>query len=365
MSRSIHLKKRKGINIGPAPIRVIEGRMHEAELYTPNPDRSVVCRLCNHGCRIADGRSGRCGVRHNQDGRLFTASFGRISAEHVDPIEKKPLNHFLPGTLCYSLGSVGCNFTCSHCQNWQLSSSARSILALPLLSPDEAVRRALDAGASSVAWTYNEPTISFEYTLEMGRISRLAGLGTVYVTNGYMTEEAVEALAPVLNAFRVDIKAFDDAFYREVCGAHLAPVLASTERAHEIGMHVETVTLVIPGLNDGEEEMDGLIHWVIDHLGPATPMHFTRFHPDYRMQDRPATPIATLERIYERARELGLLFPYLGNVGGNRYENTWCPRCGALLIERRLMHGRAVGLDDGCCRQCGEVIPVVRTIPHT
>ncbi len=338
--------------------------MHEAALYTPNSDTSVNCRLCNHGCRIADERAGRCGVRQNRDGRLYSVSFGRISAEHVDPIEKKPLNHFLPGTLCYSLGSVGCNFTCTHCQNWQLSRAATSILSLPLLSPEEAVQRALKRHASSVAWTYNEPTISFEYTLEMGRLARSAGLGTVYVTNGYMTVEAVEALAPVLDAFRVDIKAFDDAFYREVCGAHLEPVLASTERAHELGMHVETVTLVIPGLNDGAQEMDELIRWVIDHLGPATPMHFTRFHPDHRMQDRPATPVATLERIYERARELGVFYPYLGNVGGHPYENTWCPRCGALLVERRQMHGETSGLEDNRCRQCGEVIPIVRRVPR-
>ncbi|HOT93985.1 MAG TPA: AmmeMemoRadiSam system radical SAM enzyme [Methanoregulaceae archaeon] len=339
--------------------------MHEAALYTQNPDGTVTCRLCNHGCRIADGRSGRCGVRQNRDGRLYAASFGRISAEHIDPIEKKPLNHFLPGTLSYSLGSVGCNFSCTHCQNWQLSRSAASLFSLPYLSPEEAIHRALDADASSVSWTYNEPTISFEYTLEMGRRAHEAGLGTVYVTNGYMTIEALEALAPVLDAFRVDIKAFDDAFYREICRAHLEPVLASTERARQLGMHVETVTLVIPGLNDSPEEIDGLIRWVIDHLGDATPMHFTRFHPDYQMQDRPATPIATLERIYERARELGLLFPYLGNVGGHRYENTWCPRCGALLIERRLMHGRPTGIEDGRCRTCGEVIPVVRRIPRS
>ncbi len=338
--------------------------MQEAALYTPNPDGTVSCRLCNHGCRIADGRVGRCKVRQNRMGRLCATSFGRISAEHIDPIEKKPLNHFLPGTLCYSLGSVGCTFTCTHCQNWQLSRAAESILSLPFLSPDEAIRRAVDAGASSVAWTYNEPTISFEYTLEMGRLARAAGLGTVYVTNGYMTVEAVEALAPMLNAFRVDIKAFNDTFYREICGARLEPVLASTERAHELGMHVETVTLVIPGLNDDPEEIDGLVRWVIDHLGPDTPMHFSRFHPDYRMQDRPATPVTTLERIYERARDLGLRYPYLGNVGGHPYENTWCPRCRALLVERRLMHGRITGLEDGRCRECGEVIPLVRTVPQ-
>ncbi len=336
--------------------------MHEALLYTGNPDRTTDCRLCNHRCHIADGRAGRCGVRLNREGRLYTASYGRVSAENVDPIEKKPLNHFLPGTLCYSLGSVGCNFTCEHCQNWQLSRAERAITSLPEITPEKAVEHALATGAASVAWTYNEPTMSFEFSLDMARLARQAGLGTVYVTNGYMTEEAVDELAPMLNAFRVDLKAFDETFYRDVCGAHLDPVLTSTERAKEVGMHVETVTLVIPGLNDAPEQIEGLIRWVVEHLGPETPMHFTRFHPDYRMRDRPATPIRALEQIYERARELGIRYPYLGNVGGHRYENTWCPKCRNLLIERNLMQGRIQGLENGRCRQCGEAVPIVREI---
>ena len=336
--------------------------VHEAQLYTKNPDGTADCRLCNHRCRIAGGRTGRCGVRRNREGVLWSASYGRVSAEHVDPIEKKPLNHFLPGTLCYSLGSVGCNFTCEHCQNWQLSRAADAVESLPLLEPGEAVDRAVASGCASISWTYNEPTMSFEYSLDTGRIAHGAGLGTVWVTNGYMTEEAVDALAPVLDAFRVDLKAFDDGFYRTVCGEHLDPVLAATRRAHEAGMHVETVTLVIPGLNDAPAEIDALIRWVIEELGPDTPMHFTRFHPDYRMRDRAPTPVRTLERIYERALELGLRFPYLGNVGGHRNENTWCPACGNLLIERSMLQGRLRGLDGSSCRQCGEAIPVVRSV---
>jgi pyruvate formate lyase activating enzyme len=337
--------------------------MHEAQLYTRNPDGTTDCRLCNHRCHIADSRVGKCGVRQNREGTLYSLSYGRVSAENVDPIEKKPLNHFLPGTLCYSLGSVGCNFTCEHCQNWQISRAGDSIGTLPELAPEDAVRRAVASGCASVSWTYNEPTMTYEYTMDMGRLARKAGLGTVYVTNGFMTEEAVESLASMLMAFRVDLKSFDDSFYRKVCGARLGPVLASTKRAREVGMHVETVTLVIPGLNDSPEETDGLVRWVVENLGPDTPMHFTRFHPDYRMRDRPATPIATLERIYERAKELGLRYPYLGNVGGHRYENTWCPVCGNLLIERSMMQGRIRGLDDGHCRRCGEAIPIVRSIP--
>jgi pyruvate formate lyase activating enzyme len=190
-------------------------------------------------------------------------------------------------------------------------------------------------------------------------LARSRGLGTVYVTNGYITEEALRELAPMLGAYRVDIKSFSDDFYKKVCGARLQPVLDSAALARELGMHVETVTLVIPGLNDSMEEQEALIRWVAEHLGPATPMHFSAFHPDYRMLDRDATPIATLEKIYTKAKELGIRFPYLGNVYNHRYENTYCPACGATLIERQGFSSRMVGLDGQQCGKCGEKIEIV------
>lgn len=333
--------------------------MHEALQYQKIEDTAVKCSLCSHRCTIRDGKHGICGVRINREGTLFAATYGKISAEAVDPIEKKPLFHFLPGTTSYSLGGVGCNFHCKHCQNWHISAATVENGIMRDLAPDEGVERALMQGCSSISWTYNEPTIWHEYALDMGKRARESGLGTVYVTNGYITEEALRELSPMLNAFRVDLKAFSDSFYREICGAHLQPVLDATVLAKELGMHIETVTLVIPGLNDSMEEMESIIRWVLEHLGPDTPMHFTRFHPDYRMLDRKSTPVETLERIYERARHLGIRFPYLGNVFGHEYENTFCPVCGSLLVERTAFALRFRELEGKKCSECGESIPYI------
>jgi pyruvate formate lyase activating enzyme len=333
--------------------------MHEALQYQKIEDTAVKCSLCSHRCTIRDGKHGICGVRINREGTLFAATYGKISAEAVDPIEKKPLFHFLPGTTSYSLGGVGCNFHCKHCQNWHISAATIENGIMRDLAPDEGVERALMQGCASISWTYNEPTIWHEYALDMGKRARESGLGTVYVTNGYITEEALRELSPMLNAFRVDLKAFSDSFYREVCGAHLQPVLDATVLAKELGMHIETVTLVIPGLNDSMEEMESIIRWVLEHLGPDTPMHFTRFHPDYRMLDRKSTPVETLERIYERARHLGIRFPYLGNVFGHEYENTFCPVCGSLLVERTAYTLRFRELEGKKCAECGESIPFI------
>jgi pyruvate formate lyase activating enzyme len=336
--------------------------MHEARQYAKLENHAVKCSLCNHRCAINDGKHGICGVRWNEQGILDAKTYGKISSEAVDPIEKKPLFHYLPGTRSYSLGSIGCNFHCRHCQNWHISRASFDEVALRPLSPDEGVRRALASGSKSISWTYNEPTIWHEYTLDMGTLARAKELGTIYVTNGYITEEALRELQPMLGAFRVDIKAFTDDFYKKVCGAHLQPVLDAAVLARELGMHVETVTLVIPGLNDSMEEQAALIRWVIEHLGPETPMHFSAFHPDYQMTDRGATPVATLEKIYAKAKALGLRFPYLGNVGHHPGENTFCPSCGATLIERRGFSSRFVDLDGQQCRKCGEKIEVVRHV---
>jgi pyruvate formate lyase activating enzyme len=336
--------------------------MHEAHQYARLDGETVRCSLCAHRCTIAGGKHGICGVRVNDGGTLYAANYGLVAAEAVDPIEKKPLFHFLPGTLSYSLGGVGCNFRCQHCQNWHISQATLADLPLMDIPPAAGVERALQSVSASIAWTYNEPTIWHEYALDMGTLAQARGLGTVYVTNGYITEEALDELAPMLNAFRVDIKAFTEDFYRKVCRAKLQPVLDAAVAAREHGMHIETVTLVIPGLNDSEDEMKALITWVLDNLGPDTPMHFTRFHPDYKMRDLDPTPFRTLERIYRQAKDLGIRYPYLGNVPPGPYENTYCPSCGALLIERAGFSSRFVDLDGDRCRRCGERVPVVRAV---
>jgi pyruvate formate lyase activating enzyme len=337
--------------------------MHEARLYQKEEDRSVRCAVCAHRCHILPGKHGICGIRVNREGILDAAAYGLISAEAIDPIEKKPLYHYLPASLSYSLGGVGCNFQCPHCQNWHISRADLESGLLRPLSPEEGVKRALSGRCESVSWTYNEPTIWHEYPRDMGLLARKKGLGTIYVTNGYMTEETLQDLSPMLQAFRVDLKAFTDEFYRKFCKGKLQPVLDATRIAHELGMHIETVTLVIPGVNDTLEEMEGLITWVRDNLGPQTPMHFTRFHPDYKMTDTIPTPIATLERIHARAKELGMRFPYLGNVPGHPAENTLCPVCGALLIERSGFRTIIRNLKDTSCASCGEKIELVTHVP--
>ncbi|MEN6444207.1 MAG: AmmeMemoRadiSam system radical SAM enzyme [Methanoregula sp.] len=336
--------------------------MYEARQYQKKEKSAVQCSLCSHRCTIADTKTGICGVRKNDGGILYATTYGLISAEAVDPVEKKPLFHYLPGTRAYSLGGIGCNFHCEHCQNWHISRANKDTIRLASLSPDEGVGRAIESGSASIAWTYNEPTIWHEYTLDMGTLARARGLGTIYVTNGYITEEALRELSPMLGAYRVDLKAFTDGFYKKICGAHLQPVLDSAIVARELGMHIETVTLVIPGLNDSMDETDALIRWVIEHLGPETPMHFSRFHPDYQMTDRAATPVATLEKIYHRAKELGLQFPYLGNVSDHPYGNTYCPACGTLLIARQGYSCRFVALHGDTCKNCGEHIGIVRHV---
>jgi pyruvate formate lyase activating enzyme len=333
--------------------------LHEARQYEKTENNGVQCSLCNHRCAINEGKHGICGVRINEAGTLYAGTYGKISAEAVDPIEKKPLFHYLPGTRSYSLGSAGCNFHCKHCQNWHISRAALDDAHLRPLSPEEGVERAVESGSASISWTYNEPTIWHEYTLDQGTLAKARGLGTVYVTNGYITEEALREIAPMLGAWRVDLKAFTDDFYKKVCGARLQPVLDSAILARELGLHIETVTLVIPGLNDSMDEQEALIRWVIGHLGPDTPMHFSAFHPDYQMTDRGATPVATLEKIYERAKELGLRYPYLGNVYHHPYENTYCPSCGTMLVERQGFSSRFPGLDGQQCRHCGETIGIV------
>jgi pyruvate formate lyase activating enzyme len=254
---------------------------------------------------------------------------------------------------------VGCNFHCEHCQNWQISQAELSEGLLRDLPPEEGVRRARTARCASISWTYNEPAIWHEYPLDMGARAREKGLGTIYVTNGYITEEALAEISSVLEAYRVDIKSFSDDFYKKICGARLQPVLDSTVKARELGLHIEVVNLVIPGINDSPEETGALIRWVVDNLGPDTPVHFTRFHPDYRMLEAKATPVAALERIYHQAKELGLSYPYLGNVFMHRYESTYCPLCGALLIERRGFASSLRNLADHRCSSCGNEIPYI------
>ncbi|MBE0521996.1 MAG: AmmeMemoRadiSam system radical SAM enzyme [Candidatus Methanoperedenaceae archaeon] len=331
----------------------------EAVLYDPLVENRVKCNVCAHRCTIPEGKVGVCRTRKNNGGKLYTLIYNIVSSEASDPIEKKPLYHFLPGTLSYSLGTVGCNFRCMHCQNWNISQVTIDEAYTMEITPEQAIQRAIAAGCRSIAWTYNEPAIWHEYTYDSAVLAKKAGLKTVYVTNGYITPEALLRIAPYLDAFRVDIKSFSDDFYRKVCGARLEPVLESTKLAKKLGMHIETITLLIPAMNDSIDEITQLVRWVRDNLGESTPMHFTRFHPMYKMSELYPTPLETLEMAYGIAKSEGMRFVYLGNVGGHRYENTYCPRCDTLLIDRTGFRVGEVRLKEGKCTRCGEGIPVV------
>ena len=334
--------------------------IREAMLYDKLEDGKVQCKLCAHRCKISPGKRGFCAVRENREGVLYTLNYAVVSSEALDPIEKKPLFHFYPGSLVYSMGTIGCNFRCKHCQNWTISQIDIDQATSIEISPEMAVKRAVASGAKSIAWTYNEPTIWFEYTYDCAKLAKEAGLGTIYVTNGYITREGLEMIAPYLDAFRVDIKAFTEEFYRDIASAKLAPVLESAKLARQLGMHVEVINLVIPAHNDSPDEIREMSKWIYDNLGADTPVHFTRFHPYYKLQNVPSTPLKTLETAYGIAKEEGMRYVYIGNVPGTDYESTFCPNCGELLIERGMFSIELNRLANRhTCPCCGEHINIV------
>jgi len=329
--------------------------IREAMLWDPAEGGQVECRLCAHRCVIAPGRSGVCAVRENRDGRLVTLVYGEVIAAHVDPIEKKPLYHFLPGTKALSIATAGCNFQCAFCQNWQISQAGRRKgggLAGEPLAPGDIVRAALDQGCRSISYTYTEPTIFFEYAYDTAKAAKAAGLANNFVTNGYMTAEALQTIRSYLDAANVDLKAFRDQTYKKVCKARLEPVLETIRLMNKLGVWVEVTTLVVPGLNDGEEELRDIARFIVS-VDPGIPWHISRFHPDFEYTDAPATPVRTLRRARDIGREEGLKHLYVGNVDGEG-EDTVCPRCGRTVIRRQGFFVAENVLASGRCPQCGQ-----------
>jgi len=308
--------------------------MKEAMLYEPLPDRQVHCHLCAHGCVIPEGRLGVCRVRENRSGKLFTHTYGRAIARHIDPIEKKPLFHFFPGSKAYSVGTPGCNFRCRWCQNWDISQMPRQQRVVPAeqRSPAELAADAEASMCLSIAYTYTEPTIFFEYAYDIGRLADARGIHNVMVTNGYMTDQMLRTFHPYLDAANVDLKAFREKTYREYVGGRLQPVLESLRLMRQLGLWVEVTMLIIPGLNDDPGELRDAAGFLVDELGPQTPWHLSRFHPTYQMRNAPPTPIATLQRAQRIGHDAGLHYVYLGNVSGEA--NTHCHECGQLLMRR-------------------------------
>ncbi len=331
--------------------------LKEAVLWRAEPENRVVCDLCSHRCRIAVGKFGTCGVRENRAGALWTHAYGEVIAAHVDPIEKKPLYHFYPGTKSFSLAAAGCNFRCSFCQNWQISQSrvrdGGGGESQPL-EPREAVRLAKANGCRSISYTYTEPTIFFEYAADTGRLAKAEGLANNFVTNGYMTAEALEAAREWLDACNVDLKAFRDKTYKDICGARLEPVLESIRAMRRLGIWVEVTTLVVPGLNDGPDELRDIARFLAG-VGRDIPWHISRFHPDYKYTEALPTPVEMLRRAYDIGKEEGLHYIYIGNILGES-EDTICPKCGTALIKRRGFSVSASKVSDGRCPKCGAEI---------
>jgi pyruvate formate lyase activating enzyme len=332
--------------------------MHEALLYERRPDGVVTCSLCRHRCRIMPGARGICHVRENRDGMLVSLVYGMVVAEHVDPVEKKPLFHFQPGTLTYSIATVGCNFRCRHCQNHSIAQydpDAAGHVEGHYVTPEEVVRRAVQSGCHSISYTYTEPTIFFEYALDVARLASGAGLKNIFVTNGYITPEALDAIAPYLDAANIDLKGFDANFYERIVGARLDGVLECIRDYHRRGIWIEITTLVIPGENDSDDQLNGTAAFIASELGTHVPWHISRFFPQYRMTDRAATPPDLLARAVEAGKRNHLHYLYVGNYAGG-LENTDCPGCGATVIRRQGYHVLANSIDKGACRTCGTEI---------
>ncbi|MDD5093077.1 MAG: AmmeMemoRadiSam system radical SAM enzyme [Dehalococcoidia bacterium] len=331
--------------------------MREAILYEKLPGSRVRCHVCQWRCLIQPDQYGLCRMRHNIDGILEVLNYGEVSSVAVDPIEKKPLFHFHPTSKVFSLGSWGCNFRCKHCQNWQISHQTqdkadRDSQNIP---PQEAIRLTRQYGCKGIAWTYNEPCIWLEYTLDSAKLAKKENLYTAYVTNGFFTEEALDTMGPYLDAWRVDIKGFSDALYQGLAKVvNWRKILETTRRAQEKWkMHVEVVTNIIPTLNDDDEQLEGIANWIRAELGELTPWHVTRFYPQYQMLDLPPTPVSTIERAYEIGKKAGLRFVYVGNIPGHQGESTVCYSCGKLVVERVGYHTRITGLDGSSCQFCG------------
>ncbi|MFH1433252.1 MAG: AmmeMemoRadiSam system radical SAM enzyme [archaeon] len=331
--------------------------MKEAMFYKELADDVVQCRLCNHFCAIKPGKRGICGVRENVSGKLFSLVYGKAVSEAVDPIEKKPLFHFLPGSLAYSVATAGCNFSCLFCQNSEISQAPKSggkVVGYDL-TPAEIVERAIDEGCRSIAYTYTEPTVFFEYAYDTAVIAHKKGLKNVFVSNGFMTTEAIDKILPYLDAINVDVKGSSEVFYKEVVGARLQPVLDNIRYLHDKGVWVEVTTLIVPGHNDDDKSLKKIGEFVAS-VDVNMPWHVSRFFPHFRMSDVAPTPVDVLKRAYRIGKKEGIKHIYVGNVPGSEYENTVCSKCGKVVVKRNGYYIESIDVKDGKCRFCGEKI---------
>ncbi len=334
--------------------------MVEAQFYSKQANGKTRCHLCPRYCEIGEGQTGFCFVRKNEGGVLYSLAYASPYAVHIDPIEKKPLSHFLPGTEILSLGTAGCNLGCKFCQNWDISKARHDQSRAAAFPPEKVVATALAHGCPSIAFTYNDPVIWAEYAIDIAKAAHAAGLKTVMVTAGYVTPEALPAIFDHMDAANVDLKGFSDTFYRKTCLARLEPVLETLVALKRRGTTwFEITNLIIPTLNDGREEWRAMCAWILEHLGPEVPLHFTGFHPDFKLMHLPPTPPETLEAARQLAREMGIHYVYLGNVSTREGNNTYCPKCGALLIRRSWHTVHRINLKNGGCPVCGHHVPLI------
>jgi pyruvate formate lyase activating enzyme len=334
-------------------------QLHEASWWEAEPGGRVHCYLCPRHCHIHAGQAGFCFIRVNRGGKLYSLGYGSPAALQIDPIEKKPLSHFLPGSRVFSMGTAGCNMGCFFCQNWDISKSRQDQVRSQRVAPEDVPLLALEHGCESIAFTYNEPTIWGEYVIDICKAAKDHGLKTVMVSNGYITREAFHDIYDHIDAANIDLKAFTETFYGKITLTHLQPVLDTLQwLKNETSVWFELTNLLIPTLNDGAEEIGKLSEWVMQHLGPDVPLHFTAFHPDFKLRDKPATPPETLHRARKIALDAGLHYVYEGNIFSDG-ANTACPSCGELLIRRSWHNILENRLKNGACPSCGVVIPGV------
>jgi pyruvate formate lyase activating enzyme len=327
-------------------------------LYNPLEDGKVQCVLCNHRCVISPSKRGLCGVRENREGKLYTLVYGRAISLNVDPIEKKPLFHVFPGSTSFSMAAVGCNFRCLQCQNHEISqmpSGRDGRIEGSEVSPSKIISLTKQYGCRSISYTYTEPTIYFEYAYDIARQARQEGIKNIFVTNGYMTAEALETIQPYLDAANVDLKGFREKFYKEICGAKLKPVLENLKRMRQMAIWVEITTLAIPTLNDSDEEFKEIAQFIVS-LGPEVPWHISAFYPTYKMLDLPRTPASSLHRAREIGIKAGLRYVYCGNIPDGEGEDTFCAHCGRRVIERMGFQVRRNDVVNGACRHCHQRI---------
>jgi pyruvate formate lyase activating enzyme len=331
----------------------------EARFYERLPNNRIRCKLCPHECVVGDGKRGHCNVRENRDGACYTLVYGRICAAHVDPIEKKPLFHYLPGTRTFSVATAGCNVHCKFCQNWNISQARPEQVRGEYLPPGNVAELAAQYSCPTIAFTYGEPVVFSEFAMDTADAGHAAGIRSIVVSNGYIQDEPLRSVYGKMDAVKIDLKSFSEYFYRKAVAGRLKPVLDSLVTLRGMGKWTEIVYLVVPTLNDSDQDLCGVARWVATHLGPDVPLHFTQYHPAYLLKNAPGTPVATLERAKAIADAEGLHYVYIGNIRGHQGENTYCPQCGRMLVERAGFAIRQMLIRNGMCPFCMQVIPGV------